>query len=181
MPRMEIGTSDLSNYFYSHVDHDLGSKWESWYKRAFPAALEFLEKPAINRKIHEAKALLCTFIYYLGSEHILSTYMYLKAPLINFFKTKNLLQDIFKDVRFLILLALYQTVLPNIREWDLSILFGYPVPKEGDDLSLTNILFLPAWLCLVLSEVAKILTLLCQQSWTWKKGSYTQSLLPHFL
>ena len=79
------------------------------------------------------------------------------------------MQDIFKDVRFLILLALYQTVLPNIREWDISILFGYPVPKESDGLSLTNILFLPAWLFLVLSEVAKILILLCQQTWTWKK------------
>ena len=85
------------------------------------------------------------------------------------------MQDIFKDVRFLILLVLYQTVLFNIREWDIVILFGYPIPEEDAGLSLTNILLLPAWLSLVLSEVAKILILICQQSWTWRKGLYTLS------
>ena len=84
-----------------------------------------------------------------------------------------MLQDIFKDVRFLILLVLYQTVLFNIREWDIVILFGYPIPEEDAGLSLTNILLLPAWLSLVLSEVAKILILLCQKSWTWRKGPCT--------
>ena len=67
---MELGTSHLSNYFYGHVDHDLGSKWESWYKRTFPTTLEYIAKPAINRKIHDAKALLCTIIYYLGRRQI---------------------------------------------------------------------------------------------------------------
>ena len=61
-----VGTSDLSNYFYGHVDHDLGSKWESWYKSTFPTALEYVAKPTFNRRIHETQALLCTIIYYLG-------------------------------------------------------------------------------------------------------------------
>ena len=86
---MELGTSHLSNYFYGHVDHDLGSKWESWYKKTFSTALEYLEKPALSRKIHETKALLCTFIYYLVHEHMLPIYMYLKALLINFSQLKT--------------------------------------------------------------------------------------------
>ena len=84
------------------------------------------------------------------------------------------MQDIFKDVRFLILLALYQMVLLNIRDWDVLILLGYAIPEEDAGLSLTNILLLPAWLLsLVLSEVAKIIILMCQQSWPWGKGPCT--------
>ena len=51
-------------------------------------------------------------------------------------------------------------------DWDVSILFGFPQPEKGG-ISLTNILFLPAWLSLVVSEVAKVCTLLCQRSWSW--------------
>ena len=56
--------------------------------------------------------------------------------------------------------------LIGFNDWDVAILFGFPRPEKGG-VSLTNILFLPAWLSLVLSEVAKVCTLLCQSAWSW--------------
>ena len=64
-------------------------------------------------------------------------------------------------------------VLFNIREWDVLILLGYAIPEEDAGLSVTNILLLPAWLSLVLSEGEKIIILMCQQSWPWGKGPCT--------
>ena len=62
----QLGTSNLSNYFYGHVDHDLGSRWESWYKMNFAALIEYFDQPAVFKRAHMAKALLSTFIHYLG-------------------------------------------------------------------------------------------------------------------
>ena len=61
-----LGTSDLSSYFYGHVDHDLGSKWESWYKRTFSSLLKYLDEPDIFKMVQMAKAILNTVVYYLG-------------------------------------------------------------------------------------------------------------------
>ena len=61
-----LGTSDLSSYFFGHVDHDLGSKWESWYKRHFSSLLKYLDEPDVFKMVQTAKAILRTVVYYLG-------------------------------------------------------------------------------------------------------------------
>merc|ERR1712018_511688 len=71
-----LGTSNLSNYFYGHVDHDLGSTFESWYKDTFPTILKFLDKPKVFKRLCVSSGIFNTIIYYL---------------------------DIFKDLRFLLL------------------------------------------------------------------------------
>ena len=102
------------------------------------------------------------------------------------FNSIRLPQDFFKDLRFLALIALllqHGEHWIGFSVWDLAILFGYAKP-EGGGLSPTNILFMPLWVSLVASEAAKILTLLCQQSWTWRKrtlASLSSVLYPAYL
>ena len=60
-----LGTANLSNYFYGHVDHDLGSKFESWYKGAFPTIIKFLDRPKLFRRLCVSSGIFNTLIYYL--------------------------------------------------------------------------------------------------------------------
>ena len=60
-----LETSNLSNYFYGHVDHDLGSKFESWYKGTFPTILKFLDRPKVFKRLCVSTGIFNTIIYYL--------------------------------------------------------------------------------------------------------------------
>ena len=61
-----LGTSDITNYFYSHVDLDLGSKWECWYKNKYPHLLTKFNEPNKFKIITIANTISKTVIYYLG-------------------------------------------------------------------------------------------------------------------
>ena len=61
-----LGTSDLSKYFYGHVDHDLGSKFESWYKGTFPACVMYLDRSKVFERVAMSRGIINTIIYYLG-------------------------------------------------------------------------------------------------------------------
>ena len=61
-----IGTSDLSNYFYGHVDLDCGSKIETWYKRTCHTIVEFLNRPKVTIMSSFGMTVGKTILYYLG-------------------------------------------------------------------------------------------------------------------
>ena len=61
-----LGTSDISNYFYGHVELDLGSKWECWYKNKFNRLIIEFNKPKVFKIMTLAKATSKTVFYYLG-------------------------------------------------------------------------------------------------------------------
>ena len=61
-----LGTSDITNYFYSHVDLDLGSKWECWYKNKYAHLFKKFNEPITFKIITIAKTISNTVVYYLG-------------------------------------------------------------------------------------------------------------------
>ena len=62
-----LGTSDLSKYFFGHVERDLGSKWETWYKGTFPRLVTQYQRPGVHRSFLGAKAVFKTCVYLLVS------------------------------------------------------------------------------------------------------------------
>ena len=60
-----LGTSDLSKYFYGHVDHDLGSRFESWFKCQFKTIVMFLDRPKVFNQKANLMGIFNTIIYYL--------------------------------------------------------------------------------------------------------------------
>ena len=61
-----LGTSDVSSYFYGHVDRDYGSKFECWHKRTFHRTAAVFKKPKVFLLTSMFKTVVKTILYCLG-------------------------------------------------------------------------------------------------------------------
>ena len=61
-----LGTSDVSSYFYGHVDRDLGSVFECWYKRTFQRTNTVFKKPKVFLLTSKFTTVVKTILYCLG-------------------------------------------------------------------------------------------------------------------